>query len=65
MYIVRFVRADGKPDEEYFYHREEDARYHVSLSKEDNSGLYTKVELLENSDKMLDVTCIFSIHDVK
>ena len=27
MYVVRFARVDGKPDEEYWYHRLEDAEY--------------------------------------
>ena len=45
MYIVRFVRKDGKPDEEYYYHRLEDAQKHVDLFKDDDSGLYTKMEI--------------------
>lgn len=45
MYIVRFVRKDGKSDEEYYYHRLEDARKHIDLFKGDESGLYEKIEL--------------------
>ena len=44
-YIVRFVRADGKADEEYFYHRELEARYHLELFRDDDSGLYRYIEL--------------------
>ena len=47
MYVVRFVRADGKPDEEYWYHHLEDAYFHFNLFKEDNGGLYVRIEVLE------------------
>lgn len=28
MWIVRFIRKDAKPDEEYFYHSQGEAEYH-------------------------------------
>lgn len=43
MYIVRFFRADGQPDEEYYYQRKEDANIHFDLFKVDDSGLYSKI----------------------
>ena len=49
MYIVRFVRADGKPDEEYFYHSEEDARYHASLFKGEDTQLYLSIQVVEDT----------------
>ena len=48
-YIVRFVRNDSKPDEEYFYNRLEDAKYHFSLFEQDDSKIYTRIELLCSS----------------
>lgn len=41
MFIVRFVRRDGKPDEEYYYHSLGDAEYHFNLFRSDDSGLYS------------------------
>lgn len=29
MWVVRFIRKDGKPDEEYFYPTFSDAEYHM------------------------------------
>ena len=31
LWIVRFVRKDGKPDEEYYYRSLAEAEYHKSL----------------------------------
>ncbi len=31
MWVVRFIRKDGKPDEEYFYPTFSDAEYHRRL----------------------------------
>ncbi len=46
MLIVRFVRNDGKPSEEYYYQHLNDALYHIHLFKEDDSGLYDRIELI-------------------
>ena len=46
MYVVRFVRRDGKPDEEYYYHTLEAARNHFKLFYDDDSGLYKTISLL-------------------
>ncbi len=45
MYVVKFIRKDGQPDELYYYHRREDAEYHLHLFDNDDSGLYAKVIL--------------------
>lgn len=47
MYIVRFVRVDGCPDEEYQYRDEEAAVYHFSLFEDDNSNLYSLIEVVK------------------
>ena len=44
-FIVRFVRKDGKPDEEYLYHTPGEGLYHFELFANDDSGLYTRIEV--------------------
>ena len=46
-YIVRFIRADSQPDEEYFYHTREEAKAHYNLFRDDDSGLYSKIEITD------------------
>ena len=46
-YFVRFVRRDGKPDEEYLYRTFEEARQHFDLFNEDDSGLYDSIEVID------------------
>ena len=45
-YFVRFVRRDGKPDEEYFYRAADDAQQHFDMFADDDSGLYEKIEVV-------------------
>ena len=45
-WIVRFVRKDGKPDEEYYYHTQAEAEYHRNLFQDDDSGLYERTEVV-------------------
>ena len=55
MYIVRFVRRDWQPVEEYFYSRLPDALYHFQLFAEESDPeeiashyeLYKRIDLLE------------------
>ena len=46
MLIVRFVRNDEKPDEEYYYNTVAEAIYHIHLFINDTSGLYDRIELV-------------------
>ena len=54
MYIVRFVRRDWQPVEEYFYSRLPDALYHFRLFAEESDPeeiashyeLYKRIDLL-------------------
>lgn len=60
MYLVRFIRMDGGPDEEYYYRTAELARHHFSLFREDDSGLYTRIELIcreEAADHWIGCLC--------
>jgi hypothetical protein len=50
-WIVRFVRKDSKPNEEYFYHSLADAEHHRDLFLDDDSGLYEKIELVNGKSK--------------
>ena len=63
MYIVRFVRVDGRPNEDYYYHNLKDAIFHFTLFKEDDSGLYLKIELIEEVENTN--SCFFSKNDVE
>lgn len=47
LYIVRFMRFDDYPDEEYSYLCLSDAETHYQLYINDTSGLYYEVQLLE------------------
>mgnify|MGYP007070133511 CR=1 FL=1 len=49
-YIVRFVRKDGKPAEEYYYPDLQDAQYHFELFQDDDSGLYDRIEITDFSE---------------
>ena len=46
MIVVRFVRRDGRPDEEYWYGNLEDAELHFRLFLDDDSGLYDEILLI-------------------
>ena len=46
MYIVRFVRKDGQPNEEYYYHSARDAIEHFRLFENDDSCLYEEICLV-------------------
>ena len=48
IFVVRFVRKDGKPDEEYYYQALDPAVSHFKLFDNDDSGLYKKTLLLVN-----------------
>ena len=47
MWVVRFIRKDGKPDEEYFYLTFSDAEYQRRLFENDSSDLYERIEVVE------------------
>ena len=49
LFIVRFIRRDGKPDEEYYYHTREDAERHFLLFRDDDSCLYRDILLTHAS----------------
>lgn len=50
-YVVRFVRKDSQPDEEYFYRTYEEACWHLGLFQNDDSGLYSRIEILKTDDE--------------
>ena len=56
MFIVRFKRKDNAT-EEYFYHKYPDAEYHFSLFIEDDSDIYSRIELL-NEENLLEFISI-------
>lgn len=52
MYIVVFVRKDGKPKEEYYYNSKQQAEEHFNLFKNDDSELYDKILFLEDAQSV-------------
>ena len=54
-FIVRFIRIDQQPNEDYYYYLYKDARDHFLLFVDDCSGLYDRIELRTNKDKLLAV----------
>ena len=55
MYITRFVRADHKPPEEYYYHTQPEAQAHLDLFRDDDSNLYSRIEVLAPDLSLLDL----------
>ncbi len=59
MYIVRFIRNDEKPNEDYYYISRENAQNHFDLYSQDESKLYRRImiivikgeEIVEINDK--------------
>lgn len=49
MYITRFNTLKG-PCEEYFYNRLEDAVSHLDLFRDDDSGLYRSIVVVDDND---------------
>ena len=48
LWIVRFVRKDGKPDEKYYYRSLVEAEYHKNLFLDDDSRLYERIEIIRD-----------------
>ena len=53
MFGVRFVRKDKLHDEEYLYHKLEDAQIHFHLFDKDDSELYQNIYLFEEKEGRL------------
>ena len=47
-YTVRFHHADGSPSETYQYYALQDACQHFELYADDESGIYSSIELIEH-----------------
>ena len=47
MYLIKFIRKDLNPDEDYYYHNLTDAQNHFDLFHDDDSDLYQRIELLQ------------------
>lgn len=56
MFLTKFVRKDGKPDEEYYYHSASEATDHLSLFLDDDSNLYGSIVASdEKENKVLQI----------
>lgn len=65
MYMVRFIMADGTPDQEYLYHRKEDAEYHLGLFSNDDADLYFAIQLLYEDKIIVNRVLGFSAEEMK
>ncbi len=54
LYITRFIRRDQRPTEDYYYHSAAAALDHLALFREDDSNLYTRIEVLDPALVVLD-----------
>ena len=51
MYITRFIRKDGRKNEDYWYHTLEEALAHLELFRDDDSGLYKKILVIDEENR--------------
>ena len=58
-YIVRFIRADGAPIEEYFYEQRADADQHLNMFCDDDSGLYKRIAILNDETRTVERVLVF------
>lgn len=54
MYITRFTRMD-KGTEDYAYHTEKEAREHMLLFTDDDSGLYRNISIIDDKNYVLHI----------
>lgn len=57
-YIVRFIRKDNKPVEEFFYHTYEEAFVHLALFRDDDSGIYRRIEIVQAANDAKPLTTL-------
>lgn len=56
MFITRFTRADkDKTTEDYLYHTEQEAKDHLLLFKNDDSGLYRNIAVIDDRNYVLHI----------
>ena len=59
MYIVRFTRSDDKPVEEYPYRTEIEAVKHFNLFRNDDSGIYRNIAVVEENSNTVIAILLF------
>ena len=57
-YIVRFIRKDDKPVEEFFYHTYEEAFVNLALFRDDDSGIYRRIEIVKAANDSRPLTTL-------
>ena len=50
-YVTRFHRRDGQPREDYYYRTKDEALNHLNLFRDDDSGLYSLIEVADQAKK--------------
>jgi hypothetical protein len=46
-FMTRFIRRDGRPAEEYYYHSLAEAEHHMNLFRDDDSDLYDHIDVVD------------------
>ena len=57
-YIVRFIRKDDKPVEEFFYHTYEEAFVNLVFFRDDDSGIYRRIEIVKAANDSKPLTTL-------
>ena len=57
IFIVRFVRRDRKPNENYCYNTLEEATQHFNLFKDDDSNLYKEICIMRVQESKTEIIC--------
>lgn len=47
--VTTFIRVDGQPNEEYWYSSASEAKAHLDMFRDDDSGLYRRIEVTQYS----------------
>lgn len=48
-FITRFIRKDHQPNEDYYYRTVFEAIKHYSLFEDDDSDLYDRIQIVDDS----------------
>ena len=57
IYIVRFIRRNHKPNENYCYNTLKEAMQHYTLFKDDDSELYKEISVIRVQESKTEIIC--------
>ena len=59
MWVVRFMRCDNKPCEDYCYSQKESAIEHLESFKDDDSALYESISVIDSQKNLVERILVF------